>query len=166
MSLDKGNDKIIRASAQILIPMGRASQMVKDEARLHELEAEKKRLTLQLKDSNRKWKRLCDEKDGQIRVYMNEVKDQAEIMDTLNKSNDVLLKKNEELKARLSILTEEQQSGWAEEKRKIETASFAKGFRFHATGFLANDPDYDFTKFGEETVKWISAFKIEEADAI
>ena len=47
-----------------------------------------------------------------------------------------------------------------------ESSSFAAGFRSYVTGFLAVDPDYDWSKFVPATRAWIEEFKVEEAKAI
>ena len=44
--------------------------------------------------------------------------------------------------------------------------AFAEGFRSYVTGFLAVDPDYDWSKFVSSTRTWIEEFKVEQAQAI
>ena len=44
--------------------------------------------------------------------------------------------------------------------------AYADGFRSYVTGFLAVDPDYDWSKFVPATRTWIEEFKVEQAQAI
>ena len=44
--------------------------------------------------------------------------------------------------------------------------AFADGFRSYVTGFLAVDPEYDWSKFVPATRAWIEEFKVQEAKAI
>ena len=53
-----------------------------------------------------------------------------------------------------------------EQMTVVESSSFASGFRSYVTGFLAVDPDYDWSKFVPATRAWIEEFKVEEAKAI
>ena len=45
-------------------------------------------------------------------------------------------------------------------------SSFAEGFRSFVTGFLAVDPEYDWSKFIPATKAWVDEFRVEEAKAI
>ena len=45
-------------------------------------------------------------------------------------------------------------------------SSFAEGFRSFVTGFLAVDPEYDWSKFIPATKAWVEEFRVEEAKAI
>ena len=45
-------------------------------------------------------------------------------------------------------------------------SSFAEGFRSFVTGFLAVDPEYDWSKFIPATKTWVEEFRVEEAKAI
>lgn len=49
---------------------------------------------------------------------------------------------------------------------KVKSDAYTEGFRGYLKGFLAVDPEYDWSKFGEGTVKWMDEFKVLEADAI
>lgn len=102
------------------------------------------------------------QQEDRINIFKKEAEDCTKINHQLCKTMDVQEKEISELKARL----EDQQHGWLAEKTKIQEDSFASGFKHYATGFLANDPEYDFTKFGEETVQWIKNFKVDEAATI
>ena len=54
------------------------------------------------------------------------------------------------------------------EGQQAETSriAFADGFRSYVTGFLAVDPDYDWSKFVPSTRSWIEEFKVQQAHAI
>ena len=84
----------------------------------------------------------------------------------MNKCIDNLNTEIKTLRARLHDLEEEKESGWAAEKEKIKEDAFADGFENYAIGFLANDYEYDFTKFGQDTVDYITNFKVERAKDI
>ena len=49
---------------------------------------------------------------------------------------------------------------------EVENTSFAAGFRSYVTGFLAVDPEYDWSKFLPSTKAWVEQFKVDEAGAI
>lgn len=167
LSPEKENQAMIHASAQLLIAsLGRAQRLEKEGARFKKAEAENSKLSNQIKDMERYHKKVCDQNEAEIRILKKEVDDYVEINEHRSTTIDNLNKEISELKARQEELVEDQQNGWKEEKAKIENESFSQGFRYYATGFLANDPDYDFTKFGEETVQWIEKFKVDEASEI
>lgn len=63
----------------------------------------------------------------------------------------------------LDGLLEDQKNERAEERQKEKNASFEEGFKNYASGFLVVDPEYDFAKFGEDTVTWIADFKGQHA---
>lgn len=52
------------------------------------------------------------------------------------------------------------------EKPKIKSDAYTEGFRGYLKGFFAVDPGYDWSKFGENTSKWMELFKVLEAEAI
>lgn len=121
-------------------------------ARLSQLETENKNMSKQLKGKDDQFKRMRSAKDTQIEKLNNSIKSMTESIDKLTKAN--------------SLLEEDKSNGWAVEKKALQKSSFSRGFRNYASGFLAVDPEYDFSKFGQETVDWIEKFKIDEADEI
>ncbi|KAL8157174.1 hypothetical protein AgCh_002035 [Apium graveolens] len=53
-----------------------------------------------------------------------------------------------------------------EEKRLVNQAGFTVGFEEWCSSFIANNPEYTFSKFDEETHKWVNDFKDRVADSI
>lgn len=152
------NNAMIRASAQLLIhSLGRASRLEKEVVRLKELEADKHKLSKQVKTAEQEVQRVCEERDAQYRVPKKELADQDEILQTLNDTIDAVNKENSKLKARPACSIDHQ---------KLEDENFEKGFNFYLLGFVANDTEYSFEKFGEETVVWGDDFKLKNVATI
>ena len=87
----------------------------------------------------------------------------------LNSLNDKFKSQDAELaklRARLEYLEDQKANGWADEKKEIQDDYFAKGFHFYLIGFMANDQDYSFEKFGESTVAEMAAYRREFATEI
>jgi hypothetical protein len=57
-----------------------------------------------------------------------EIDDTTEILNALNTSYEALQKEKDKLQVRVGDLIEDQQNGWAEEKQRVEDASFEDGF--------------------------------------
>lgn len=93
----------------------------------------------------------------------NEVKDQEDILKTLNEKFTNQETEMATLKACLEYLDDQQKNGWQDVKKEISDENFAKHFNFYLVGFIANDLDYTFERFGPETVTEMEVFKKENA---
>lgn len=92
------------------------------------------------------------ESQGCYLSFLNkEIKDQEEMLKTLNDKFNNPEAELSSLNARLDYLENEQKNGWPNGKQRLEDENFEKGFNFYLTGFLANDHEYTFEKFGEES---------------
>lgn len=130
---------------------------------MNKLNAENKKLSKMIVDSDNKWKKDLDAKDAYIGVLKHDLQESIDHQQLLVDKNDQLEK--EELKVQLDVL-EIEKSDWDNEKQRIEDLSFQKGFDFYLLGFIANDPDYDWSKFGPGCAEDIEEFKRVHADAI
>lgn len=92
--------------------------------------------------------------------YKQELVNQAEVLVGLNTSYDALKAENEALVNQVDGLLDSQKNEWAEERQKDKDASFQDGVKIYDSRFLVVDPEYNFSKFGEGTVKLIETFKI------
>ena len=167
MSLEEATKASIKASAQLMYhSMHSIDRLVAERARLTQLEGSNSMLKRQLKENDTKWQKDLQAKEADLNFFKKEVKDQEEMLNSLNdkfKSQDAELVK---LRARLEYLEDQKNKGWADEKKEIQDDYFARGFNFYLIGFMANDPDYTFEKFGEETVAEMAEFRRESASLI
>ncbi|XP_074346878.1 uncharacterized protein LOC141685687 [Apium graveolens] len=73
---------------------------------------------------------------------------------------------NSTMQLDLDTLNNDRLHGWKEEKKLVYQNSFAAGFEEWYSGFIANDLEYTFSMFDEDTQKWVSDFRIGAADSI
>lgn len=78
-----------------------------------------------------------------------EPEDAFKVSKGLTQTCETLTKEKEEVLTETDELVDDQQNGWAVEKKKLKNIVFAEGFKSYAAGYLANDYHYYFTKFGE-----------------
>lgn len=64
-----------------------------------------------------------------------------------------------EFRAQIGEQKEDQQNDREKEREKVYDSGIEKGFDCFLTGFLVNDPDYDFSSFDLETLSYINDFK-------
>lgn len=74
------------------------------------------------------------------------------MLKSLNEKFNAQETKLTDIRARLSYLEDQRKNGWPEEKKEVQDKHFAKGFNFYLVGFIVNDLNYTFEKFGQETV--------------
>lgn len=114
---------------------------------------DKDRLSQSISTLEGQVKTFKKDKDAAAVLHQKIVQNQTVMIQDLNKCIENLNPEISTLKGHILEIEEDQKSGWAEEKNKNDEEHFEHDFRFYAVGFLANDPDYDFTNFGEETIK-------------
>lgn len=163
-SPSKENEAIIKASSEILVAaLNLQSSLNASKARLKALKGEKEKMSKQLKDTSSNIEKLKAELDHKDRYYKQKLTNQAEVLAGLNTTYDELEKEKDALVSQLDGLLEDQKNEWADVRQREKDASFEEGFKNYASDFLAVDPEYDFTKFREDMVKWISDFKVQHA---
>lgn len=148
-----------RASAELYYyTMTRLTAMSDQEARLAALEEEKLKLKAEMAALSADNVRLRGDLDAQAAASKKEVQ-------TLQ---DLLLAKDASLADALADVQDLQGEVAAAkaDQEKVKADAYTEGFRGYLKGFLAVDPDYDWTMFGESTVKWMEEFKVLEAGAI
>lgn len=139
---------------------------MEEKALLTRLEGKNSSLLIKLMENDRKWQKELRSKDASLSFLNKEIQDQEEMLKTLNDKFNTQEHELSSLKERPKYLENEQKNGWPDEKQKIEDEKFEKCFNFYLTGFLTNDPEYTFEKFGEESKAEIEQFKIDNAKLI
>lgn len=119
-----------------------------------------------MKDNDTKYQNEVKSKDSTISFLRKKVKDQDDMLKALNENFNTQESELTSLGARLHYLEDQQKNGWPNEKKEVSDQNFAKGFNFYLVGFIANEPDYTFEKFGQEIIEEMIEFKNENAQAI
>ncbi|XP_074371067.1 uncharacterized protein LOC141712146 isoform X2 [Apium graveolens] len=157
----------IKASCQLFIHSIRVvDKLLEEGARLERLQGDNNILRNTLKDKDFLHAKDIKAKDSEISFLKDEVANLTSQLEIANKKATSLHTELGAANLRIEYLEEQQKLGWPDEKREISDEAFANGFHFYRVGFVANDPDYSFEKFGEETVAEIVEFKKEHAAEI
>lgn len=138
--------------------MTRLNSVGELEARLKALEDDKAKLEAELEVALGDNDSLKKELDTQVATSKREEKTLRDLLQTRDASLADALADVQELQNEASSLKAEM--------GKVKTDSYTEGFRGYLKGFLAVDPEYDWSKFGEDTTKWMEEFKALEAGAI
>lgn len=156
----RGYKASIKAFAQLLFhSTHHVDKMITDWARLTRSEGEKSDFLRKLKEDDNKHKKELKSKDSSISFLQKEVTNQVEMLKSLNDNFNTQEAELSSLRARLENLEDHQRNGFPDEKQEIQDEHFVKGFNFYLVGFMANDPDYTFEKFGQDTVEEMAEFR-------
>ncbi|XP_074357674.1 uncharacterized protein LOC141697281 [Apium graveolens] len=167
MDLGDATRASIKASCQLFIHSTRVvDKLLEDGARLERLQGDNNILRNTLKDKDFLHAKDIKVKDSEISFLQGEVAKLTSQLEIANKKATSLHTELDAANLRIEYLEEQQRLGWPDEKREISDEAFANGFYFYRVGFVANDPDYSFEKFGEETVAEMVEFKKEHATEI
>lgn len=129
----------------------------------HIIESNNSLLKRQLNEYDTKWQKELKAKDADLAFFKNEVKDQENILKNLHEKFNNQETELSQLKACLEDLEDLKANGWPDEKKMISNESFARAFNFYLVGFMANDPDYTFEKFGPETIAEMAQYRKKNA---
>lgn len=138
-------------------------RIISDRAPLIQVEGNNSILKRLLKEIDTKWPKEIKSKDVDLTFLRKEVKDQEEMLKSLHEKFDNQETEMSQLKARRQYLEDQKENGWPDEKKEIQDDYFTRGFNFYLIGFMANDPDYTFENFGEETVGEMAEYMRENA---
>lgn len=148
-----------KASAELYYyTMTRLNSVSDLEARLKSSDEDKAKLEAELEVTLGDNDRLKKELDTHMVNSKREEKSLKDLLRAKDASLADALADVQELQTEVSSLKAE--------ASKVKTDAYTEGFRGYLKGFLAVDPDYDWSEFGEATAKWMDEFKVLEADAI
>ncbi|XP_074349932.1 uncharacterized protein LOC141689517 [Apium graveolens] len=167
MNLEEATRASIKASCHLFIHSTQVvDKLLEEKACLERLQGDNNILKNTLKDTNFLHVKDIKTKDSEISFLKDEVANLTSQLEISNKKATSLHTELGGANLRIEYLEEQQKMGWPDEKREITDEAFANGFHFYRIGFMANDPDYTFERFGEETVAEMVEFKREHATEI
>lgn len=148
-----------KASAELYYhTMTRLDSLSEKEARLKALEEEKSVLHKEVTTLSEDNTRLKADLDAHIVASKQEEQSLKGLLSAKDASLADALADVQDLQGEIASLKAD--------REKIQADAYTEGFRGHLKGFLAVDPGYDWTRFGEATARWMEEFKVMEASAI
>lgn len=138
--------------------MTRLNTLNEKEARLKVVEEERATFKKELSNFIKKNGRLRKDLDAQVSASKQEEARFAELFTTKDAVLSDALADVTDLQAEISSLKAE--------RSKIKSDVYTEGFQGYLKGFLAVAPEYDWSKFGKGTSKWLDESKVLEAEAI
>ena len=159
---EQAQEAMRRAAAELFFHTSfNPSDTSKIKARLEDLEKENNDLKKSLAEA--------DTERVELRTFKNKAsvdisllkRDESSLRTELNATGRELTETSRKLVVAESELVDLK----ARHEFDLENA-FADGFRDYVAGFLAVDPEYDWSKFGEKTRDWVADFRRDEAAVI
>lgn len=155
-------EAIRRASAEIFFHTHyNASDFEKNRARLEALEEENEKLKAEAKGTSQELSHLHAYKQNADKSITLLKSEESRLRTELNSMGQSLTAASERIYS-----LENEVTSLKNDLQSSKDASFEEGFKSYVTGFLAVDPDYNWSNFGEDTLKWMEDFKVQEAQAI
>ena len=161
------NQVMLRSAAQLHFHINQNQMMnARLRTRLANAETEKSKLQDKLKKYGDQLDKLTKDKDDEImNVKLEVARLQGEVK-AMETAVDQVTALNTSLRLDLDVLHDDRLHGWEQERKLVRDAGFTHGFNEWCSGFIANDPEYTFEKFDDETQTWVKDFKVREAASI